>query len=682
VNTGYLLWRRQAGRRTPGQLLAAALVASFAISVSAFALEQAETTLAIKVFWNQVQYVGDAPLVAFLFAYVLVYLGHDLSTRHYAALSVLPVVVLLGVFTNPLHGLHWTGHNLSTAAGYVVLDNELGPLFWLYVVYTYAFLLGSLVLLAQAAVNSTGSQRRQLSALILGTTLPGLAGVAYIFEVGPTPTPNYVGYAYIGTAIAFTYTAHRHNLFSTVPIARRTTLAQLDAGLITLDNHGYVVSVNESSESILNRAEADLLGHDGRDVLGKFTPAVDFDATAPRESTVTTEDSVFDITQSPLRRGEASIGSQLLIRDVTTRHRREQTLETLNTRLELALKATKTGVWEWDLDTDELIWDDASKQLFGYDTASGTETYDAFAERLPPEDLIAVEDAIEQAIETGEEYESDFRIKDPDGTQRWIQARGVVEYDDDGAPDRMYGIQTDITDQKAYEQKLEETNRKLEVLNRIVRHDIGNDMTVVIGLGEYLAEEIDDEMAQEYLERIVDQGVHVAELTDTIRDLMDTMLNESETTKPIYLAPILAQEIESLRSVDDSVTVYDPEDVPNEPVLADEALAAVFRNLLTNAVRHNDTDRPEIWVDVTDGSKELSVRIADNGPGIPETYRDEIFGRGEKGLESPGSGVGLYLVDTLVNGYGGEVRIEESAHGGAAFIVHLQKFSSESQAIQ
>ena len=111
--------------------------------------------------------------------------------------------------------------------------------------------------------------------------------------------------------------------------------------------------------------------------------------------------------------------------------------------------------------------------------------------------------------------------------------------------------------------------------------------------------------------------------------------------------------------------------MPNGPALADKALATVFRNLLTNAVRHNDTDQPEIWVDVTDDGEGISVRIADNGPGIPEAQRNEIFGRGEKGLESPGSGVGLYLVDALVNGYDGDIQIEESTHGGAAFVIRL-----------
>ncbi|XGI84646.1 sensor histidine kinase [Halorutilales archaeon Cl-col2-1] len=65
------------------------------------------------------------------------------------------------------------------------------------------------------------------------------------------------------------------------------------------------------------------------------------------------------------------------------------------------------------------------------------------------------------------------------------------------------------------------------------------------------------------------------------------------------------------------------------------------------------------------------ISIADNGPGVPDNEKDEIFGRGEKGLESEGTGVGLYLVDTLVENYGGEVWVDDSEMGGAAFKVKL-----------
>ena len=154
---------------------------------------------------------------------------------------------------------------------------------------------------------------------------------------------------------------------------------------------------------------------------------------------------------------------------------------------------------------------------------------------------------------------------------------------------------------------------------------------------------------------------------------MEAILNESNTTKPTDLDTVLNREIESVRTMDDSVTVHTPADPLGEPVQADEALATVFRNLLTNAVRHNDTKQPTIWISITDAGTEVVVRISDNGPGVPEQSRDVIFGRNEKGLDSSGTGIGLYLVETLVSGYGGAVWVETSEHGGATFAIRLQK---------
>ncbi|WP_226007138.1 sensor histidine kinase [Natrinema salinisoli] len=112
---------------------------------------------------------------------------------------------------------------------------------------------------------------------------------------------------------------------------------------------------------------------------------------------------------------------------------------------------------------------------------------------------------------------------------------------------------------------------------------------------------------------------------------------------------------------------------PAPVVRANEMLSSVFTNLLNNAVLHNGSDTPRVVVSVEDRDETVRVRVSDNGPGVPDGQREEIFGRGEKGLESEGTGVGLYLVATLVEGYGGDVWVETADQGGAAFVVELPK---------
>jgi PAS domain S-box-containing protein len=136
-------------------------------------------------------------------------------------------------------------------------------------------------------------------------------------------------------------------------------------------------------------------------------------------------------------------------------------LQELTTRFELALEETNTGVWEWDMTTDEVVWDEASKRLFGFTSTEFPGTQAAFRDRVHQDDLPDVEDALAEAIENESDYNADFRIVLPDGTQRWIHSRAVPYYDDAGEPERMIGIQTDITDRKHREREVEQANEQL-----------------------------------------------------------------------------------------------------------------------------------------------------------------------------------------------------------------------------
>ena len=69
----------------------------------------------------------------------------------------------------------------------------------------------------------------------------------------------------------------------------------------------------------------------------------------------------------------------------------------------------------------------------------------------------------------------------------------------------------------------------------------------------------------------------------------------------------------------------------------------------------------------------MTVRIADDGPGIADDKKEAVFGRGERGLDSPGSGIGLYLVDRLTTAFGGSVHIEDNEPRGAVFVVTLER---------
>lgn len=675
VNAGYLVWRRQAGRRTPGQLLAAGLMSTIAVSLGAFGLQLTQTTKSAQIFWNQVLYIGDAPMAALFLAYVLVYLDYEVDWRHYIGLFALPVIVLIGASTNSLHKLHWVGHTFVEVDGYMLLGTDAGPLFWLYVAYSYAFLSLSLALLTIATLDPEGGHRRHHLALIAGALFPAIAGIIYVLELGPAPTPNYVGYAYIGSALTLSYTVYRHDLFAAVPIARRTTLEQLDDGLVTLGNSGLVVSVNEAAKQYLDKSEAELLGQPGREALGGFADVFDLETDNPQQSTIETEYGVFGVSIQPLVRGDVIVGRQLVLSDITERHRREKRLEQLHARLELALKETDTGVWEIDLDTEELVFDETSERLYGYKPGEFPNTVEAFADRLSDEDFETVEARIESAINGDGGYSADFKIKLPDGSHRWVEAHGVVQYDDE-EPNRILGIQSDISDRKRVQERLEDQNRRLALLNRLIRHDIRNEANLITVLASTVQStgtdsSLDPDIAAQ-VDQIAASGDRIIDLTQQAKSLMTVITSMSDSLRPVPLRTTVQSEVAKASTVDGSAQTRIKE-LPNVDVRANELLGSLFRNLLINAIKHNDKKSPEVRVSGETTDETVCITVSDNGPGIPDAERDAVFTEGKTLAESDGTGFGLYLVKMLVDQYGGEVTIDDAEElGGAAVTVTLQ----------
>jgi signal transduction histidine kinase len=239
-----------------------------------------------------------------------------------------------------------------------------------------------------------------------------------------------------------------------------------------------------------------------------------------------------------------------------------------------------------------------------------------------------------------------------------------------GEPVYIMSSFEDISEEKAREQELEEHRDNLETLNEVLRHDLRNDIQLISAYAELLEDHVEE--GNEYLEKVEQSASNAVDLTMAARDLSVVMGESSEETKQVDLLPILNEQVEKARESFTHAEITMDESVPQTAVEADEFLHSVFRNLLRNAVQHNDKEHPEVTIIAEQNGEHLDLRIADNGPGIPDSRKDEIFGEGEKGLESGGTGIGLYLVQSLLDAYDGDVWVEDNDPDGAVFVIQLQ----------
>ena len=294
-------------------------------------------------------------------------------------------------------------------------------------------------------------------------------------------------------------------------------------------------------------------------------------------------------------------------------------------------------------------------------------------EYIHPDDRAAVLGKFESLVEEQGvvDEELEFRFRRADGEYIWLSVTGGAPTAD--VPVDGYVLTSrDISTRKQYEQQLVEQRDDLETLNEVLRHDIRNDLQLITSYADMLTGHV-DETGEGYLATMQASANNAVDLTESARDLAEGLLRSDMSVETLSLAPVVSEQIDQLRSTYGTVDVAVDGELPETEVRAGGLLSAVFRNILKNAVQHNDTETPKITVAVERDDDRVQIRIADNGPGVRDEIKEEIFGKGEKGLESAGTGIGLYLVRTLVEGYGGEVWVEDNDPEGAVFVVELRR---------
>jgi len=193
--------------------------------------------------------------------------------------------------------------------------------------------------------------------------------------------------------------------------------------------------------------------------------------------------------------------------------------------------ATDTGVWEWDLETDEVVWSESLERAMGLDPGEFEGTFAAFREYVHPEDRPRVEANIERTLEADEPYRAEFRMIGDDGAIRWIATRGQL-LDDDGGR-RMVGVHHDITDKKERERELERYRTIVETTDDIA-FVVDEDRTVAYAnesIEEYIdapAEELEGQPVSALAEEYVAEEYRPAAFEATLDRVFDGDIESDE----------------------------------------------------------------------------------------------------------------------------------------------------------
>lgn len=228
-------------------------------------------------------------------------------------------------------------------------------------------------------------------------------------------------------------------------------------------------------------------------------------------------------------------------------------------------------------------------------------------------------------------------------------------------------------ERKKTERELRTRTRELAILNQLTRHDIRNDISLVVGRAREVSEYVEPR-GQDAVDEIIQSSNHILQLTRTVGDIVETVTDDEEVELyPVVLPQVLATEVEKAQGLYREVDLSIEGEVAGLRVRANDLLSSVVGNLISNAIFYNDKDVPVVTITAEATDETVLVRVADNGPGIPDRRKERVFTEGEQGAASSGMGIGLSLVDRLVTQYDGGIWVEDNEPEGSVFCVELDR---------
>ncbi|CAJ37941.1 PAS domain-containing protein [Methanocella arvoryzae] len=366
--------------------------------------------------------------------------------------------------------------------------------------------------------------------------------------------------------------------------------------------------------------------------------------------------------------------------DITDRKKVEIVLKKREADLLFSQKIAHIGTWRWDSATGEHEWSDEFYRILGMEPGIVKPNYNLYLSMIHPGDRERVNDDMWRALEENRPSSLDYRIIRPDGTLRYVHVESVrIILDEGGRPIGNFGTIQDITDRKQVEISLEDAKVQAEMYLDLMGHDINNMNQVAMGFLEIALEVIgSDHPAAEYILKPLESLKNSSRLIQRVKKLQQTReeglpLREMNVQKTLIdvlqlFSDIPGRQVTILTDIGCDCTVT-----------ANDLLRDVFENLIGNSIKHSVGP---VTINVRAEQVKLDhvtycrISVEDNGPGIPDKLKKSIFERFGKGAKkASGRGIGLYLVNSLVELYNGEVWVEDRVPGdytqGAKFVILL-----------
>jgi PAS domain S-box-containing protein len=370
------------------------------------------------------------------------------------------------------------------------------------------------------------------------------------------------------------------------------------------------------------------------------------------------------------------IGSVGAFVDITERKRTEEELQESKERFELVVTATNETIWDWDIESDTVWWNDQLEATFGYNPKQVVKQSHWWEDVIHPEDKERVLEDFKHAIQSNKKlWEAEYRFQRSDGSYAYVLDRGYVLHDTKGKATRMIGAVLDITERKLIEK------RKDEFIS-IASHELKTPLTTIKAYSQILEHHFQqnkDKESQLYLTKV---NAYINKLIGLIGDLLDVSKIESgklQLREEVFdFDQLIYSIISDLQLTSKSHRII-MEGETHQKILGDKLrIEQVISNLIANAIKYSPS-ADKVIIHIFSKGNNVVFSVQDFGIGIPKNKHKKIFEkfyRVDDAVQGfSGLGIGLFFSYEIIHRHKGKIWVKSKAGEGSTFFFELPVLS-------
>jgi light-regulated signal transduction histidine kinase (bacteriophytochrome) len=366
-----------------------------------------------------------------------------------------------------------------------------------------------------------------------------------------------------------------------------------------------------------------------------------------------------------------------MVREITNRKRSEQVIARQVDLLNRTGGLARVGGWEVDMQTNTPYYSEEIYRIHELDASMGGTGLEDPVSFYAPEAQPVIKAAIKASLQNATPWDLELPLITARGQQIWVRTQGRATLEN-GKVVRLFGVLQDITEIKATETALRQSNQELEAFSYSVSHDLRSPLSTISGYSNFLAKDLAgnaSEKAQRYLASIQASAAQMGQTIEVLLALaqVSQTLMRSETVDLTLMARSILDERQALVP-ERQITTH------IESGLQAHGDARLFRvvmeNLLENAWKFSSQKiQAQIRVgQQSEAGKPPVFFVRDNGIGFDMAYADQLFKpfqRLHAVSEFPGTGIGLTTVSRVIRRHGGRIWAESTPGCGASFYFTL-----------